>query len=106
MDVCGTGAVHELGYGEMPRAVVFRGTKELQKAEVQAQLGLKPILGGGAGVRTQGVPGSTPRAGGAGGIGRYLLSVGEHDFALESAIEDLQVHMAHISRSSWVTGTL
>ncbi len=96
MHVSRTGAVHELGYGEMPRAVVFRGTKELQKAEVQAQLGLNPALGGGGGVRTQGVPGSTPRAGGAGAIGRYLLSVGEHDFALESAIEDLQVRIARV----------
>ena len=47
-------AVHELGYGEMPRAVVFRGTRELHKAEVQAQLGLNPAAagGGGGGPRT------------------------------------------------------
>ena len=80
--------VHELGYGEMPRAVVFRGTRELQKAEVQVQLGLHPAPGGHMHPRA---PGLTPRAGAAGGVGRYLLSVGEHDFALESAIEDLQV---------------
>lgn len=87
--------MHELGFGEMPRAVVFRGTKELQKAELQAQLGLgHPAMGGGGGSRTpRGPMGSTPRVGGASGIGRYLLSVGEHDFALESAIEDLQVSL-------------
>ena len=81
----------------MPRAVVFRGTRELQKAEVQAQLGLNPAVGGGGGARTHGVSGSAPRAGGAGGIGRYLLPVGEHDFALESAIEDLQVQSASLT---------
>lgn len=69
----------------MPRAVVFRGTRELQKAEMQGLLGLNP----GANPRRPGP--ASPRAGAPPGVGRFLLSVGENDFALESAIEDLQV---------------
>lgn len=65
----------------MPRSVVFRGSKELQKAEIQVLLGLNDRRPGPA----------SPRAGAPPAVGRFLLSVGENDFALESAIEDLQV---------------
>ena len=84
--------MHELGHGEMPRAVLFRGTKELQKAELQSMLGLtsgRPGLSPGLSPRHP--TAASPRGGGAAaGIGRYLLPVGENDFALETAIEELQ----------------
>lgn len=80
----------------MPRSVCFRGSKELQKAEVQRLLGLNPGMkpgmnpGGRPGSNPSHVAGSSPRGVPVSGIGRYLLPVGENDFTLETAIEELQ----------------
>jgi protein transport protein SEC23 len=74
--------VHELGFQECPKAYVFRGTKEYSPAAVADQLG----LGNPAARGRQ--PGGG--AGGAGGANRFILPLGECEFVLSAALEDLQ----------------
>ncbi|KAK9805138.1 hypothetical protein WJX72_001479 [[Myrmecia] bisecta] len=74
--------VHELGFSEVPKAYVFRGTRETSAAEVAKMLGLgvAPMRG------KQGMP----AAASAPGLGRFLLPLADCEFALESALDDLQ----------------
>eukprot|EP00397_Hematodinium_sp_SG-2012_P003443 GEMP01003451.1.p1 GENE.GEMP01003451.1~~GEMP01003451.1.p1 ORF type:complete len:611 (+),score=96.99 GEMP01003451.1:487-2319(+) len=76
--------VHELGFSEMPKAYAFRGTKELTTQQVAYQLGLA--------VRND------PRgAMGGTGMRRFLLTVNECEYTLNSILDDLQ-------KDSWPIG--
>ena len=77
-------AVHELAASEVPRAFLFRGSREVNAQEVAKLLGLGLVQF----KRPAGMPG--PSAGTA-GIGRFLLPYSECDYTLESIIDDLQV---------------
>ena len=80
--------MHELVASEVPKAYLFRGTKETTAQDVAKMLGLGLVQF----KRPAGMPG--PSAGAA-GIGRFLLPYSECDYTLESIIDDLQV-MQHM----------
>eukprot|EP00600_Ochromonadales_sp_CCMP1393_P000030 CAMPEP_0174978780 /NCGR_PEP_ID=MMETSP0004_2-20121128/14403_1 /TAXON_ID=420556 /ORGANISM="Ochromonas sp., Strain CCMP1393" /LENGTH=736 /DNA_ID=CAMNT_0016230209 /DNA_START=232 /DNA_END=2442 /DNA_ORIENTATION=+ len=81
--------VHELGFGDCPKAYVFRGEKEYSPQKIQDMLGIAPTrmgqavgMGGPGG--GGGMPGKQPA------VGRFLMPVGDCSFALEQVLEDLQ----------------
>ncbi|PSS10069.1 Protein transport protein [Actinidia chinensis var. chinensis] len=78
--------VHELGFGQIPKVYVFRGSKEVTKDQVIEQMGFfakrpKPASGVIAGVR-DGLSQET--------IARFLLPASECEFAINSILEELQ----------------
>jgi len=77
--------VHELGFADLPKSYAFRGTKDLTTQQVAYQLGLA--------VRND------PRgAMGGAGMRRFLLSVQECEYSLNSILDDLQ-------KDSWPVGS-
>ncbi|KAI3697062.1 hypothetical protein L6452_29794 [Arctium lappa] len=86
--------VHELGYADMSKVYVFRGSKELTKDQVLDQLGLGGGFAGGR--RVGGVPGQGFQKGvvqGAGfpnsGVSRFLLPASEGAYIIHSLLEEL-----------------
>ncbi|XP_076915489.1 protein transport protein SEC23 E-like [Bidens hawaiensis] len=74
--------VHELGFSDMARVYVFRGSKEMSKDEVLSQLGLGGGFGGGRRVGPgQGFP--NPR------VSRFLLPASEGAYVIHSLLEEL-----------------
>ncbi|PSS24554.1 Protein transport protein [Actinidia chinensis var. chinensis] len=78
--------VHELGFGQIPKVYVVRGSKELTKDQVIEQMGFfakrpKPATGVIAGVR-DGLSQET--------IARFLLPASECEFTINSILEELQ----------------
>ncbi|KAI7741624.1 hypothetical protein M8C21_017633 [Ambrosia artemisiifolia] len=81
--------VHELGYSDMSKVYVFRGSKEMSKDQVLEQLGLGAAgfaggrrVGGGMGAGTgQGF--SNP------GVARFLLPASEGAYVIHSLLEEL-----------------
>lgn len=72
--------VHELGFGQIPKVYVFKGSKEVSKDQVLEQMGffankLKPTTGVIAGVRD----GLSQES-----ISRFLLPASECEFTLNS----------------------
>ncbi|KAL0403771.1 UNVERIFIED_CONTAM: protein transport protein SEC23 [Sesamum radiatum] len=84
--------VHELGFSEMSKVYVFRGSKELSRDQVLEQLGLGVSGGRRAGPGIQkGGAGPSPVAG-AGpntGINRFLLPASECEYTLNSLLDEL-----------------
>lgn len=66
--------VHELGFGDVPKSYVFRGSKDYGQAQIQEMLGLGPATG---------------RPGQA-GAGRFILPLEQCEFALSQIFEQLQ----------------
>ncbi|KAD5508880.1 hypothetical protein E3N88_16583 [Mikania micrantha] len=83
--------VHELGYADMSKVYVFRGSKEMSKDQVLDQLGL-----GTGGRRVGGVPGQGFQKGvvqGGGfpnpGVSRFFLPASEGAYIIHSLLEEL-----------------
>ncbi|KAJ6296928.1 hypothetical protein OIU78_022618 [Salix suchowensis] len=102
--------VHELGFSDMSKVYVFRGTKEISKDQIMEQLGI-----GGAGRRN--VPGGAVGVGGYqqqrgmpmqnSGVTRFLLPASDCEFTLNSLLDELQPDqwpVAPGSRASRCTG--
>ncbi|CAA0840401.1 Sec23/Sec24 protein transport family protein [Striga hermonthica] len=81
--------VHELGFSEMSKVYVFRGSRDLSKDQVLEQLGLG-VSGGRRGIQ-KGGGGPSPMAGSAPntGINRFLLPASECEYALDSLLDEL-----------------
>ena len=80
--------VHELGYADMSKVYVFRGSKEMTKDQVLDQLGLGGVAGG---RRVGGAPGQGFQKGvvqGGGfpnnGISRFLLPASDGAYIIQS----------------------
>ncbi|XP_060213498.1 protein transport protein SEC23 E-like [Lycium barbarum] len=74
--------VHELGFSDMSKVYVFRGSKELSKDQVLDQLGLGKR--GGVG------PGMIQKGGGSNlGVTRFLLPASECEYTLNSLLDEL-----------------
>ncbi|KAL7177095.1 hypothetical protein ACSBR2_030427 [Camellia fascicularis] len=74
--------VHELGFSDMSKVYVFRGSKELSKDQVLDQLGL-----GLAGRRTG--PGIQKGGLAVSGVTRFLLPASECEYMLNSLLDEL-----------------
>lgn len=78
--------VHELGFAQIPKVYVFKGSKEVTKDQVLEQMNFfakrpKPAIGVIAGVRD----GLSQES-----ISRFLLPASECEFAINSILEELQ----------------
>ncbi|GKV06204.1 hypothetical protein SLEP1_g18117 [Rubroshorea leprosula] len=78
--------VHELGFGQIPKTYVFKGSKEVSKDQLLEQMSFfikkpKPPTGVIAGAR-DGLSSES--------IARFLLPASECEFALNSVLEELQ----------------
>ncbi|GLT66063.1 hypothetical protein SLA2020_384560 [Shorea laevis] len=78
--------VHELGFGQIPKTYVFKGSKEVSKDQLLEQMSFfikkpKPPTGVFAGAR-DGLSSES--------IARFLLPASECEFALNSVLEELQ----------------
>ncbi|XP_047333971.1 protein transport protein SEC23 [Impatiens glandulifera] len=78
--------VHELGFSQIPKVYVFRGSKEITKDQVLEQMNFfvkkpKPVTGVVAGVRD----GLSPET-----IARFLLPASESEFTINTVLEELQ----------------
>lgn len=78
--------VHELGFGQIPKAYVFKGSKDISKEQLLEQMSFflkkpKPATGVIAGAR-DGLSSES--------IARFLLPASECEFVLSSVLEELQ----------------
>ncbi|XP_047954159.1 protein transport protein SEC23-like [Salvia hispanica] len=84
--------VHELGFSEMSKVYVFRGSKDITKDQVLEQLGLA-VPGNrrpGPGMqKSGGGPSPVAGAGPNTGINRFLLPASECDYTLDSLLDEL-----------------
>ncbi|KAL6557405.1 Protein transport protein S23 C [Orobanche minor] len=96
--------VHELGFAQIPKVHVFKGTKEVTKDQLLEQMGFfakkpRPTMGVIAGVRD----GLSQES-----IGRFLLPASDCEFVLNSILEELQKDpwpVASDHRAARCTGT-
>lgn len=72
--------VHELGFSDMSKVYVFRGTKEVSKEQVLEQLGLAIGARRVAGAYQKGVQNGFPNS----GVTRFLLPASECEYTLNS----------------------
>ncbi|OWM84240.1 hypothetical protein CDL15_Pgr011625 [Punica granatum] len=100
--------VHELGFSELSKVYVFRGSKEISKEQVMEQLGLAV-----SGRRAAGAPGLQKGAvqngfpGSHSGVTRFLLPASECEYTLDSVLDELQTDqwpVAPGNRQSRCTG--
>ncbi|KAL9332820.1 hypothetical protein ACSQ67_002430 [Phaseolus vulgaris] len=81
--------VHELGFSDMSKVYVFRGSKEIPADQVLDQLGLST-----AGRRPHKTPAGVPGASVGGlpssGITRFLLPASECEYTLNALLDELQ----------------
>lgn len=81
--------VHELGFSEMSKVYVFRGSKDISKDQVLEQLGLASAGSRRAGPAMQKSGGGPSPVAGAGpnmGINRFLLPASECEYTLNSVM--------------------
>ncbi|KAI4370428.1 hypothetical protein MLD38_018782 [Melastoma candidum] len=107
--------VHELGFSELSKVYVFRGSKEIGKDQVLEQLGLgaagaRRAAPGATGGFQKGLTGLNGFAGAAGagtGVSRFLLPASECEYAIDSLLDELQTDqwpVAPGSRAARCTG--
>ncbi|MED6223633.1 hypothetical protein PIB30_075943 [Stylosanthes scabra] len=77
--------VHELGFSDMSKVFVFRGTKEISKDQVLDQLGLGRVPQKGL---AQGGPGGFAPA--SSSVSRFLLPASDCEYTLNSLLDELQ----------------
>lgn len=78
--------MHEIGFGECHKAVAFKGSKDYSAQRVQELLHISNAPRQQAGQPA----GQQPQQGGrATAIGKYLMTVGDCSFTVESILEDL-----------------
>ncbi|CAN6462657.1 unnamed protein product [Victoria cruziana] len=83
--------VHELGFPDLFKTYIFRGTKEIAREQILDQLGL-------AGQRAAGYPKvaagrpvvANGRTAASGIVGRFLLSAADCEYTLNSLLDELQ----------------
>ncbi|CAK9139717.1 unnamed protein product [Ilex paraguariensis] len=81
--------VHELGFSDLSKVYVFRGSKELSKDQVLDQLGLGTMAGRRTGGPGQGFQ-KGPQAGVLNlGVTRFLLPASECEYTLVSLLDEL-----------------
>ncbi|KAF8393970.1 hypothetical protein HHK36_020172 [Tetracentron sinense] len=78
--------VHELGFQDLSKVYVFRGTKDISKEEVLDQLGLSAAGQRGAAGYPKGVQNGFSNL----GVNRFLLSASDCEYALDSLLDELQ----------------
>ncbi|XP_008222792.1 PREDICTED: protein transport protein SEC23 [Prunus mume] len=99
--------VHELGFSDLSKVYVFRGSKEISKEQVLEQLGLG-VLGRrpgpvGGGYHPKGVQNGFPNA----GVTRFLLPASDCEYTLNTLLDELQSDQWPVppgNRSSRCTG--
>ncbi|XP_039007327.1 protein transport protein SEC23-like [Hibiscus syriacus] len=74
--------VHELGFSDMSKVYIFRGSKEVSKEQVLEQLGL-------GAARRRPTPGY-PKGYTDTGVNRFLLPASDCEFTLNSLLDELQ----------------
>ncbi|KAK7311435.1 hypothetical protein RJT34_09573 [Clitoria ternatea] len=81
--------VHELGFSDMSKVYVFRGSKDIPRDQVLDQLGLaasgRRHVKGGPGVAPTGAPGFSNS-----GITRFLLPASDCEYTLNALLDELQ----------------
>ncbi|KAB2623292.1 transport protein SEC23-like [Pyrus ussuriensis x Pyrus communis] len=100
--------VHELGFSDLSKVYVFRGSKEISKEHVLEQLGLgnlgrRPGPIGGGGYQLKGVQNGLPNA----GVTRFLLPASDCEYTLNTLLDELQTDQWPVpqgSRASRCTG--
>ncbi|WCJ27533.1 Sec23/Sec24 protein transport family protein [Euphorbia peplus] len=96
--------VHELGFSDMSKVYVFRGTKEINKDQVMEQLGLSaPGRRGAGGYQHKAIQNGFP----SGDVNRFLLPASECEYTLNSLLDELQTDqwpVASGTRASRCTG--
>ncbi|CAN6580258.1 unnamed protein product [Malus baccata var. baccata] len=100
--------VHELGFSDLSKVYVFRGSKEISKEQVLEQLGLgnlgrRPGPIGGGGYQLKGVQNGLPSA----GVTRFLLPATDCEYTLNTLLDELQTDQWPVpqgSRASRCTG--
>ncbi|KAK4772029.1 hypothetical protein SAY86_013804 [Trapa natans] len=83
--------VHELGFSELSKVYVFRGSKEISKDQVMEQLGLSipgRRVAGAVGLQKGPMPNGFPGSHSA--ITRFLLPASECQYTLDSVLDELQ----------------
>ncbi|EHA8588290.1 hypothetical protein COCNU_scaffold004637G000010 [Cocos nucifera] len=85
--------LHELGFSDLSKIYVFRGTKEISKEQILDQLGLSSagIRPGAAGAA--GYPKAGPQANGlhpSGSVNRFLLPASDCEYTLNALLDELQ----------------
>ncbi|KAH8096262.1 hypothetical protein JL720_3623 [Aureococcus anophagefferens] len=82
--------VHEIGFGECHKSVAFRGAKDYTTQRVQELLNVSGAARGGQGAAQPQGQQQQAAGGREPAIGRYLMTVGDCSFTVESILEDLQ----------------
>ncbi|KAJ1685680.1 hypothetical protein LUZ63_017070 [Rhynchospora breviuscula] len=81
--------LHELGFADLTKIFVFRGTKEITKEQILDQLGLS-----GRNMGPMGPRGPHPQVNGfnhpSGAVNRFLLPASECEYTLNTLLDDLQ----------------
>ncbi|GAB4844046.1 Protein transport protein S23 E [Ancistrocladus abbreviatus] len=82
--------VHELGFSELSKVYIFRGSKEISKDQVLDQLGLG-IAGRRTGPAAAGYPkGPVQNGFPNSGVNRFLLPASDCEYTLNSLLDELQ----------------
>lgn len=90
--------VHELGYTDLSKVYVFRGTKDLSKEQILDQLGLAIGQRGQKGIQN----GLNPAA-----VHRFLLPASDCEYSIYSVLDELQIDQWPVksgNRASRCTG--